>query len=171
MAHYGRRKVQWRDRDLGWERIRREIRKSANKPHVQVGIFGAKASADHGGLPNVVVATTHEFGETIEREGKEGSYIIEIPERSFIRATVDVRRRQIRGTARTVADRVLTGALSRKQALDQLGLFVQGQIRQRISEGIPPPNKPATEQRKGSSTPLIDKGQLRASIDFESKNT
>jgi hypothetical protein len=48
-----------------------------------------------------------------------------------------------------------------------IGMRVVGDIQDRISDGIPPPNSPITIARKGSSKPLIDSGQLRQSISFE----
>lgn len=155
-----RRKVKWIDRDRGWRRIEREVRRSRGKPHVQVGVFGVEAAKDHGGIPNVDVAAIHELGLDPR-----------IPERSSIRGTVDERRKRITTAIRKSADLTLQGLLSMHAALERVGLYVQGQIRQRISTGIPPPNAPATVARKGSSTPLIDTGQLRASIDYEVKGT
>jgi hypothetical protein len=42
-----------------------------------------------------------------------------------------------------------------------------GVIKQRIANGIAPPNSPYTIARKGSSKPLIDTGQLRNSITYQ----
>jgi hypothetical protein len=152
------------DKDRGWKRIKAEIDRTRRKPHVRVGIFGAKAAADHGGTPNVVVATAHELGTST------------VPERSYIRATVDQKRTQIAGLARRLAAAVVAGRLSRKHALDLLGQFVRGEMQQRISDGIPPPLKPETIARKTvrgkkGTTPLIRTGQLRSSIDYQTKNT
>ena len=52
-------------------------------------------------------------------------------------------------------------------ALQRIGLWAQSEIQQRISDGIPPQNAPYTINKKGSSTPLVDTGQLRSSISFK----
>lgn len=188
-------KARFIDKDRGWARIKREIAKARRKPHVAVGIFGAKAAKDHGGVPNVKVAAAHELGLTIAHPGgtayivKNGRAIfvsneaakgkdlprtkpheIKMPERSFIRGTVDAKGRQITKIAKTLMQSVFKKQRTTKQALGLLGIFVQGLIRGRMSAGIPPPLKPATIKRKGSSKPLIDTGQLRSSIDLKVKN-
>lgn len=189
-------KVRFIDRDRGWNEITKEIKKARSKPHAVVGVFGSKAAADHGGLPNIHIAVTHEFGLTINHPGgthyfvgedgrarfvskEEGAkrglpvtkpHTIQMPERSFLRGTIDVKQREIIRFAKNLFQRVITNQLDTKKALDMLGVFVQGEIRKRMSMGIPPALKPATIRRKGSSTPLIDTGQLRASIDFQTRN-
>lgn len=166
------KKVKHIDRDKGWRRIRREIAKARRKPHVAVGIFGAKAAADHGGVPNIDVATTHELGLILRHPGVgDGeAYDIPIPERSFIRGTIDARRNQIRKTAKRLGEAILHGRMDTRRALQLLGVFVEGEIKSRISRGIPPPLKQATIDRKGSSTPLINTGQLRASVESQVRN-
>ena len=54
----------------------------------------------------------------------------------------------------------------KEQILRKAGAFLEGAIKQKITEGDPswPPLKPETIKRKGSSKPLIDTGKLRASI-------
>jgi len=191
-----RHKAKWIDKDRGWARLDREIKKARRKPHVQVGVFGAEASKDHGGVLNIEVATTHEFGLTFEHPGgtayfmdEDGSikfvsneaaegknyprtqpHSITVPERSFLRGTMDAKQNAIVKTAKGLASGVLAGHMDTKKALDVLGIYIQGEIRRRMSSGIAPPLKAATISRKGSAKPLIDTGQLRASIDYEVKN-
>ena len=54
----------------------------------------------------------------------------------------------------------------KEQILRKAGAFLEGAIKQKITQGDPswPPLKPETIKRKGSSKPLIDTGKLRASI-------
>jgi hypothetical protein len=194
--------VRFVDKDHGWEAIRKKIAKTKKGPHVVVGVFGEKASEDHGGMPNLKIATAHEFGLDIQHPGgtpyivtDEGTrfvskaaaqgknlpvtaaHVIPIPERSFIRATVDVNAKKIAALCKRMAAAVIEGKIhgpggvtaemTLPKALEIIGVYVQGLIRRRMSSGIPPPLKAATARRKGSSVPLIDTGQLRASIDFE----
>jgi len=193
--------VHFTDKDKGWAALEKEIAQTKTGAHVVVGIFGEKASADHGGKSNVEVATAHEFGLVIDHPGgtayipggpgersvfvsnaaAEGKDLprtkphkIPIPERSFIRGTVDVHAKKIAAVAKKAARLILLGSkkgdMTKREALEMLGIYVQGLIRSRISAGISPPLKAATIRRKGSSKPLIDTGQLRASIDFAVRN-
>ena len=54
----------------------------------------------------------------------------------------------------------------KEQILRVAGAFLEGRIKEKITEGDPdwPPLRPETIKRKGSSKPLIDTGKLRASI-------
>lgn len=158
--------VIFRDIDKGWGRLLAQVRKTAgSKPHVAVGLMGTKAAATRGDettrdgepLTNAELGLDHEFG-------------LGVPERSFVRDTIDIKLRDITKTAAGLQRAVLRGALTTRNALDLLGLFVKGEIQQRIADGIPPANAPETIRRKGSSTPLIDTGQLRGAIDHEVRN-
>lgn len=150
-----RRRAKIIDKDRGWRRIKAELARAKAKPHVQVGIFGAQAAADHGGKPNIEIAAVHEFGTE------------HVPERTFLRGTVDAKHRDIRSMAKRLAAAVVAGSINHARALNLLGQFARGLMQKRISSGIPPPLKPATVARKGSAVPLIDTGQLRASLDWK----
>jgi hypothetical protein len=152
-------KARIRDTDKGWNAMKRRAKQAVDS-NIVVGIFGEKADAPHpegSGLKVGEIGAVHEFG------APEAN----IPERSFIRTTVDISQEEIKRIQHRVADKYFMGKLQLAQALNQIGLFVQGKIRSRISAGIPPPNAPSTIARKGSSKPLIDKGHLRASVDYE----
>lgn len=78
---------------------------------------------------------------------------------------MDTRRAQIVDRLRVEATKVvIEKKYNLRVALDRFGLWAVGEIQQRIADGIPPPNAQSTVDRKGSSTPLIETGQLRASI-------
>lgn len=77
------------------------------------------------------------------------------------RAVVDQLVKNARGTGAQPAQNEVNARLKR------LGLMVVGNIQQDIADRKFTPNAPYTIKRKGSSTPLIDNGQLRRSIDFE----
>lgn len=141
---------------------------------VKVGVFGAKGAEkvkprEEGqpapNLTMVELATIHEFGT-----GK-------IPERSFIRSYFDAEFDSLMGVLRkliekAIARAVQTGkpitAAEQKKVLDTVGAYMVGRIQERIASGaIKPPLAETTIDRKGSSKPLIDTGQLRSSITFE----
>lgn len=98
------------------------------------------------------VAAVHEFGAG------------HVPARSFIRATIDAHKNDIEAEIKNLARGVVSGRIDARQALDMLGQKVAGWCQARIAAGIAPPLKPATIARKGSSTPLINTGQLRSAI-------
>jgi hypothetical protein len=138
---------------------------------VTVGVFGDKGTepveGDDSGMTLADLAAIHEFG------------LGNNPERSFLRSYFDaneVRIRQmlvklveIRIKKAVQSGKPITDA-DRRQMLDQLGLKIVSEIQARIAAGeIQPPLTQATIDRKGSSTPLIDKGQLRAGITHEVK--
>lgn len=136
------------DRDRGWKRFKRSWRQASGLK-AKVGIQNQEAAADHGGIRNVELAAIHEFGAGV-------------PERSFVRATVDRERSQII----RLLDRVgrAQGADIRRK-LGLLGLKVRGLMIRTIDQSIGiEPNAPSTIARKGSSRPLIDTGQLKNSI-------
>ena len=165
MAKHGKKGVRFVDRDRGWRRLARALRDSIRNPHVVVGIYGPAAKAPHvgaggsegEGLTVAQIASIHEFG-------------VGVPERSFIRGTVDARAKEISRMAKRLAAQVLDGRKTTAAALDLLGAYVHGQIIRRINKRIPPPLAASTIRRKGSSTPLVDKGQLKGSIAWEVRN-
>jgi hypothetical protein len=154
------------DRDKGFKALMRMTeRMKAEKPYVVVGITGksgGKPHEDAEGMTIVDIGAVHEFGIP----GK-------IPERSFIRATVDEHGKKYRkyivdGVRREAMEAAKAATFSTSsQTLKRTGLMVEGDIKKRIAAGIAPPNAPATIARKGSSKPLINTGQLRASIASE----
>jgi hypothetical protein len=140
-----------RDTDRGMRALLARVRGA--RLTLTVGVHGEEGGASHGhGLTVGDIATIHEYG-------------LGVPERSFIRAWADGAQAENERALQQAAIRVVKGQVpSAKVALDQVGLAFVGAVQARMAGGIPPPLAPATVARKGSSTPLIDTGQLRASI-------
>ena len=138
--------------------------KALSKLSVRVGVLdeapkkpgtAADGKAARGSRATLLgVAAAHEFGAPAAG----------IPQRSFIRATVDLKRAEIEKVQADLAAQVAAGKIDGRTALARRGAFVQGVVQQRIAEGIGPALKPETVRRKKSSKPLIDKGQLRSAI-------
>jgi len=142
-----------RERDRGADALMRRMRQQAN---VRVGVMGQEASAGHaGGLTVVDVASFHEFG------------LGHNPPRSFIAGYVDENKATIEKRIRKAAELIAKGA-DVKQTLDRFGLLLVGEIQERMVS-LPPPLKPETIRRKGSSATLIDTGQLRSSVTHETR--
>lgn len=124
---------------------------------IVVGVLGAKASAGHGEEATMVdVATWMEFGIP----GR-------VEPRSFLRDTLTMKQAQIVGQAHKEIRAYLLGKREARASWERIGLAVVGFVQQRIADGIPPELDQVTIDRKGSSVPLIDTGQLRSSITFE----
>jgi len=153
------------NKDAGWDALKdRVLKLSTPGAFTLVGVQGQQAASAHReAAPMTVVdlAVVHEFGAVIRTSrGKE----IVIPQRSFIRATIDEHAPKLQRTASALGQGVLIGKFQTGQALELLGQQGVGLIKQRIADGIPPRNADSTIARKGSSTPLVDSGQLRGSI-------
>lgn len=125
---------------------------------VRVGILADTPKRERTGRSGkftlAQVAYVHEFGAPGAN----------IPQRSFIRATCDLNRGAIAALQEALAAQVLQGTTEPRAALDLLGAKVASMMQVRIASNIPPPLKPATIKRKGSSVALINTGQIRSSI-------
>ncbi len=126
---------------------------------VRVGVLhdAPKKGDDTGRATLLEVAAYNEFGAPAAN----------VPQRSFIRATVDAKKPEIQAAQGRVAKQVLAGKITFHQGLEQIGAKVVGLMKQRIAAGIPPENAESTIARKGSSKPLINFGQLRGAITYE----
>lgn len=130
------------------------------RPKIRVGVMGSKASEAKsvrgGGVSDTTVidvATKHEFG-------------LGVPRRSFIADWADESEAEARRRLRKAAERIESpGDLDKE--LNKFGLWAVGDIVQRITRRIDPPNSQATEDRKGSDVPLVDTGQLKSSITYD----
>lgn len=137
-------KFKVKDSDPGFRKFRRQLKGGPNA--VNIGLFGEQGS------DIVIYAASNEFGTD------------KIPERSFLRSTVDEKRRELRKFIDKNKVAITQGPLQRRQVLARLGLFAENEVVAKIDRGPFIPNKPATIARKGSSKPLIDTGRLRGSI-------
>lgn len=118
---------------------------------IDVGVLGERA------------AEAYEDGLTVAQVMEWAELGLGQPQRSWLRAWADEHAAEIRERIRTEVVRLArTG--TQRQALERIGAWMVGSIRQRIADHIDPPNADSTVDRKGSSTPLIDSGQARSSI-------
>lgn len=140
---------------IKWQRMQKAFKRRGGR--VLVGVQGRDATLNRDGLTNVALATIHEFGLPD----------VGIPERSFIRATIDANQAKYFRFVQKLSGKVILGEMTEERALNLLGLLVVSDIQARIEAGISPELKPATIARKGSSKPLIDSGILKNSITHE----
>ena len=160
------------DRDLGWGNIFKEIKKLNKKPYVAIGVQGTsamakkKGSAGPSGATVVDVATFHEYGVPADSEEKV------IPERSFIRSTRDENDAKYQARLAQFKDDILnpTSDMTTEKALGLLGEEVQRDIQRKFTENDWEELKDPFRGGKnpaGDGKPLMDTGQLRASIRYK----
>lgn len=140
-------------KDLGWNMLMRAVRAMAGKSVLDVGVFDDGPSRNGDSASNAEIALVHEFGSPAQG----------IPERSFMRSTIDANRQKYHREMQRIADKVLSGAPT-TQALNLLGMRAANDMKRTIQGGIPPPLKPETVARKGSAKQLVDTGQLITAI-------
>ena len=147
--------IRVKDIDKGWKALMASVTKSTGTHTLRVGVFADQPRTE-GQLTNPEIATVHEYG----------SPAANIPERSFIRSTVDKNREAYNATVRKIAGLILDGK-DTEPALNLFGMRVANDIKRTIQQGIPPPLQPETVARKGSTKPLVDTGQLLSSITWK----
>jgi hypothetical protein len=130
------------DRDRGYAKIRDELKKAGHGgAYVKVGLLGeAKDRREGDPVGTVGLGVIHEFG----------SDAANIPERSFLRRTVDTQREAWFGLQRQLAGLIYDGRLTIERALGLLGAKAMADVKATITEGppIPPPNMPEVMLRK-----------------------
>lgn len=147
--------------ERGLARLLAKLRLHARGPHVRVGVQGQEAEELHPdfGDSNVKLAAVHEFGS------KDGR----IPQRSFIRATVDRERDKIGGYLQRASGRVARGK-NIEQELGVVGAKAVAEIRRTIDQsiGLKPLTKAGILSKQVPSTkPLLDTGQLKNSVTWK----
>jgi len=143
-----------KDTDLGYKRTMQVLR-DLLAAEVLVGVRG-NAGDSEDGTPLAVIAAANEFGTAT------------IPERSFLRSTVESNRDKYAADLQQVVEDVVDGkANAMEQGLNRLGVEAVADVQRTMRELDDPPNAASTIARKGSSSPLIDTGRLRQSIDHE----
>lgn len=125
--------------------------------HVEVGVFG-DARREGEAATNAEIALVHEYGSPSRG----------IPERSFLRASIDLHRADYRAFLAAAARKLLDkGSSDMQQVFELLGLKAAADVKNLMRlPGYFVPNTPETMRRKGSSQPLIDTGQLISSVGF-----
>jgi phage gpG-like protein len=150
--------VKIKDVDKGLARLLVDL-KSLKGYHAKVGIQGDKAATEHegSGLTIAEVGAVHEYGAPS----------VGIPQRSFLRATLDADPEKWRKELSTQVNRVLKEGAKPKQAMMVVAEKLRAAVLKAIDDKIPPPLADATVDRKGHDTPLIDSGILRGAITAE----
>lgn len=122
---------------------------------VYVGVNKDTNGRGKGEVGNALIAFVHEFG-------------IGVPERSFLRSTIIENAEKYRKIqVDNILPAIASGTLTADEAYRRLGLVVSNDVKLKMANGNFTPLNQKTIDRKGSSKPLIDTGELRQSITYE----
>ena len=148
------------DEDFGYRMLTRSFG-DLDDVGVLVGIRQDKGSqVPEGGTTTLAgYASANEFGAV----NSDGS--VRVPERSFLRSTLDENEGRYGDGLERALGAVVDGTDTVEHAFGIVGERAVGDVRRKIGGRVPPPNAPSTIRRKKSSMPLIDSGHLRQSID------
>lgn len=98
---------------------------------------------------------------------KKTTTTITIPERAFLRNGFDESKDEVVRNAEHVIGDVLSGTMSENQLFELVGLLLKSKIQDYARDLDSPPNHPYTIANKGSSSPLIDSGDMIGAIDYK----
>jgi hypothetical protein len=124
---------------------------------VQVGIFAEV------GDKVLTKAIVNEFGTT--QAGKKRN--VTIPERSFIRSTYNKQYKKVSKRFGQIFYSFAERKYDVKRRLKLIGQEQVSETQKTITNFKTPANAPSTIQKKGSSHPLIDTGELRSKITYK----
>lgn len=128
----------------------------AERARVLVGIPMGIASETDPSTSVAVIAAKNEFGSPSDR----------IPERPFLRVGVNNGMPRYSLLLANLIPKVLQGTVTIDDMLGSMGTVAVGEVQKQIRTGSYKPNSPYTVALKGSSTPLIDTGQMIQSIQW-----
>lgn len=142
-------------RNLKIEAMLNDLLKKSGLRSVAVGYWVGENKTDEG-ADLVTVARANEYGTK------------RIPQRSFLRSTVDENKEQI--DRRIVAEMkaVVDDRKDFLAALTALGVYAVALVKRKISRSREwaTPLAWSTVKRKGSTQPLVDTGQMRNKVDY-----
>lgn len=141
-----------RDTDRGYKRAITRLLGMGNLG-VSVGVH-EDAGADEDGTPVAEYAMINEFGS------EDGH----VPERSFLRSTLDERQGPYAAELERAVSRAVDG-VPLKTALLPLALQVRQDVQNKIASGVDPENAPATVAEKGHGRTLEESGMLHDAIE------
>ena len=125
---------------------------------VEVGIVDGSEWHKEAGMTVKELSIIHEFG----------SVSANIPERSFIRASMDKNRAEYRKMLAKGAPKILIGRASPTSLLESVGDQAAFHMRQFVrTPSNFKPLSPLTIAKKGHSRPLIDTSQMVNAIDYK----
>lgn len=166
-------------------RIKKELQ-ALQGMEIHVGIQG------DAGSDLLRIASVHEYGATIKMTDKMRRYLgamglfddgdgdekytppegakkgyVNIPERSFIRASYDTGMGELSQICAAAIRHIYYDGWTAEQAANSIGAQAVQMTQSFIDAGIDPPKSKFTQERSTQKTPLVDSGRLRESITWE----
>lgn len=165
---------------IAW--LRRELT-ALERMKIHVGIQSTEDSK------LLIIAAVHEYGATIEMTDKMRRYLgamglfddakdytppaghvkgfINIPERSFIRASYDTGKNRINEIVSAAIARLFSGERTARETMEAIGAQLADMTREYIGSGSVTPEKSGfTQEHTSQYTPLVDSGRLQESITY-----
>lgn len=135
------------DRDLGWQKIKRELEK-ASRLEVAVGLFHGDKNSD--GIQIVEYGTYNEFGTD------------DIPSRPFMRTSFDENKGAIESDIDRQSARLTGGQVTAQTALTIIGQKHVNRIQNTITgrDFLPRLSPETVKRKKGSEKTLVDSGAM-----------
>lgn len=139
------------DRDLGWNKIKAEMRKAHN---LEVAVGVQQGSTNKEGASIAEYGTYNEFGTS------------RIPSRPFMATSFDASKAQIDADFRRAAKGIASGEATAKESLLEIGLKHAKRIQEMIQKRnfLPRLADSTIKAKKGSTKTLVDTGALINSI-------
>lgn len=176
-----------KDIDRGWIQIKKMYREANNSrtkvgfpmgAPVKAGMSPGSGSEPASNISEVAfIATIQEFGAEQTVTAKQAGFLqsqgfpvsvgtkLTTPERSFMRTSFDESLPELEVLRGRLFDKLLRRQITVRTALGLIGEFMVNKIQDKIRNIKSPPNHPFTiARKKGSTNPLIDKGQMIQSV-------
>lgn len=132
----------------------KSIRKLMKNMSVIAGLPKGSGSYQDG-ISIVEVGAINEFGTN------------KIPARSFVRVPIQNAKKSIFKLVALESKKLYSLKSSVSISLETIGIMMSDKMKESFTNNNWKENAPYTVEKKGSSTPLINSGQLRQSITFE----
>lgn len=139
------------DRDLGYNRIMRDLQKLYGM-EVVAGMLRDSGKAENG-ASYVDIAAWNEYGTS------------RIPSRPFIRISADTNKAAWAKMAQQCVNDVIDGD-SPRDAAQVVGHRMVEDIRKVFGSSELKANAPSTVKKKGRNEPLVDSGEMRRRVNF-----
>lgn len=111
-----------------------------------------------------------ESGERLGDIAHKNEYGIGVPERSFMRVTIERNQNEYLRLNENLLSEIYQGNLSVNSSMKKVGDEVKENMKSAIVEFDTPRNAPATIQKKGFDAPLIHTGLMLREINSKVKN-
>lgn len=142
-----------KDVRVKYDQMRANLSSRADRVFVGITEEDGKEPHPNGRTTVLQVAIWTEFGNGLNS-----------PERSYLRAWFDAHVEESFAKLVELSAEFFAGLKTKEQILNELGAWVEAEVKKEMDAGIPPPNASSTVARKGFNWPTVETGTLQASI-------